>query len=89
MAAIALERRYEEFIKRQLDTGRFESASEVVQAGLEMLEDFDEAHERWLQDEIPSRMAEIKADPSKGIPVDEVFGELEVIHQAQLAQMRK
>ena len=89
MTAIALERRYEEFIKRQLDTGRFESASEVVQAGLEMLEDFDDAHERWLKDEILARLADIAADSSKAIPADEVFGELEMIHQARLAQARK
>lgn len=33
--------RYEAFIARQLDAGRFNNASEVVRAGLRMLEDHE------------------------------------------------
>ncbi len=33
--------RYEAFISRQLDEGRFNNASEVVRAGLRMLEDYE------------------------------------------------
>ena len=89
MASIALERRYEEFIKRQLDSGQFESASEVVQAGLDMLEDFEDDRERWLTDEIPARLAEIQADPSKGVPAEEVFAKLEALHLARMEQTPK
>ena len=37
--SITLGNHFEEFIARQLETGRFGSASEVVRAGLRMLED--------------------------------------------------
>lgn len=89
MADIALDRRYEEFIKRQLDDGRFDTASEVVQAGLEMLEDFENAQERWLTGEISARLSEIEADPSIGTPIDEVFSKLEAVHRSRMAQTRE
>ena len=41
--------RYEAFISRQLDEGRFNNASEVVRAGLRMLEDYE------------TRLAEVRA----------------------------
>jgi len=37
--SITLGNHFEEFITRELETGRFGSASEVVRAGLRMLED--------------------------------------------------
>ena len=37
MASIALGDHYEKFIKRQLASGRYNNASEVVRAGLRML----------------------------------------------------
>jgi antitoxin ParD1/3/4 len=37
--SITLGNHFDEFIARQLETGRFGSASEVVRAGLRMLED--------------------------------------------------
>jgi antitoxin ParD1/3/4 len=37
--SISLGNHFDEFIARQLETGRFGSASEVVRAGLRMLED--------------------------------------------------
>lgn len=33
--------RYETFIARQIETGRFNNASEVVRAGLRLLEDYE------------------------------------------------
>lgn len=33
--------RYEEFIARQVEEGRFNNASEVIRAGLRMLEDYE------------------------------------------------
>lgn len=37
----ALGEHYEKFIARQVQTGRFNNASEVVRAGLRMLEDYE------------------------------------------------
>lgn len=80
MASVALGDHCEKFIKRQLDTGRYNNASEVVRAGLRMLEDFASSREHWLRSEIPSRLAEMQAAPSMGVPADKVFADLEAKH---------
>ncbi|MCK7613959.1 type II toxin-antitoxin system ParD family antitoxin [Roseibium sediminicola] len=51
--------RYEAFIARQIDTGRFNNASEVVRAGLRMLEDYETrlAETRALVDEADAEIA--------------------------------
>jgi antitoxin ParD1/3/4 len=77
MTSIALSDHYEQFIKRQLESGRYNNASEVVRAALRLLEDYEGARERWLKEEIPTRLKEMKADPSIGIPAEQVFAELE------------
>lgn len=64
MTSIALGDHYERFIRKQLETGRYNNASEVVRAGLRMLEDFEEARENWLRKEIPNRLQELQKDRS-------------------------
>ena len=51
--------RYEAFIARQIDSGRFNNASEVVRAGLRMLEDYETrlAETRALVDEADAEIA--------------------------------
>lgn len=86
MASIALGEHYEKFIKRQLESGRYNNASEVVRAGLRMLEDFEASREHWLQTEIPARLAELRDDPSIGVPAEKVFADLEARHRAAKAR---
>jgi len=52
--------RYEEFIAGQIESGRFNNASEVVRAGLRMLEDY-EARVAELRVAIDAGDADIKA----------------------------
>ena len=66
---------FEEFIKDQLDGGRFNNASEVVRAGLRLLED---------QEKLQAfKLAELKAAiqagivSGTGVPAEEVFDRLE------------
>lgn len=77
MASIALGTHYEAFIRKQLDSGRYNNASEVVRAALRLLEDFEASREQWLMREVPARLAEIAADPSIAIPAEKVFADLE------------
>ncbi|WP_417686066.1 type II toxin-antitoxin system ParD family antitoxin [Roseibium sp.] len=51
--------RYEAFIAQQVETGRFNNASEVVRAGLRMLEDYETrlAEARVLVDEADAEIA--------------------------------
>ncbi len=52
--------RYEKFIATQIDVGRFNNASEVVRAGLRMLEDY-ETRLREIRSLIDAGDAELEA----------------------------
>ncbi|TIM95656.1 MAG: type II toxin-antitoxin system ParD family antitoxin [Mesorhizobium sp.] len=73
-AKFALNDHYESSIRKQLESGRYNNASEVVRAGLRMLE------------EIPGRLTELRQDSSKGIPAETVFSRLEARHRAKQAK---
>lgn len=88
MASIALSEHYERFIKKQLDSGRYNNASEVVRAGLRLLEDYEDGRERWLREDVATRADELTADPSLGIPAKEVFSNLEARHRARRASKK-
>jgi antitoxin ParD1/3/4 len=88
MPNYALNDHYESFIRKQLESGRYNNASEVVRAGLRMLEDFEAEREKWLRGEIPSRLTELRQDPTKGIAADTVFSRLEARHRAKLAEAK-
>ena len=88
MASFALNEHYERFIKKQLESGRYNNASEFGRAGLRLLEDQEDARERWLTREIPSRYADLKRDPSTGVTLDEAFDQLEAEHRAHLAKAK-
>ena len=73
--SVALGSHFDKFIKKQLESGRFNNASEVVHAGLRLLED---------QEKLQAlKLAELKAAiqagivSSSGVPAEEVFDRLE------------
>lgn len=72
-----------ERIERQLASGRFADASAVVSAGLELLEEFDGARDRWLDVEIRARFADAEKNPERLISGDEVFARLEARHRSR------
>ena len=88
MPNYALNDHYESFIRKQLESGRYNNASEVVRAGLRMLEDFEAERERWLREEIPTRLTELRQDPAKATPAETVFSRLEARHRAKQAKAR-
>lgn len=61
--SVALGDHFEEFIKKQLDSGRFNNASEVVRAGLRLLEDEQKLREL--------RHRELRAAIREGIESDD------------------
>ncbi len=75
MPNYALNDHYETFIRKQLESGRYNNASEVVRAGLRLLED---------QEKLQAlKLAELKAAiqagivSGAGVPAEEVFDRLE------------
>ena len=79
MSNVSLGTRYEKFVKDQIEQGRFQNASEVVRAGLRLLED----HETSLAERRVALRRQIDAafdDPRPSLTADEVFGRLEQRH---------
>jgi antitoxin ParD1/3/4 len=73
--SVALGEHFEDFVKRQLTDGRYNNASEVVRAGLRLLEDAEQ--ERTIR--LKALRASIKAglDSGAGHEADTVFDRLE------------
>ena len=79
--SIALSQHFEEFIRRQIESGRYNNVSEVIRAGLRMLEDF-EARQSLRQEELRQSIKDgLKSGPD--VDADEVFDQLEKKYQDQ------
>lgn len=78
--SVALGSHFESFVRDQVRSGRFNNASEVVRAGLRLLEDSE--HRRQL--ELDALRAEIIAgrESGPGKPADSVFDRLEAKYSA-------
>ena len=85
--SVALGNHFESFIREQLQSGRFNNASEVVRAGLRMLEE----NEQRTQLELAALRADIAAGRASGHtkPADEVFDRLEAKYAAPAKPRRR
>jgi antitoxin ParD1/3/4 len=75
---IVLDKANEDFIQRMIDSGRYDSPSNVVLDALQMLEDREvalEARRTALLASIDEAIADI--DQNGGIPAEQVFAEME------------
>jgi antitoxin ParD1/3/4 len=63
-----------EAVEKRVQSGDYASVSEVVRDGVRALMERDEAVERWLREDVVAGHREYLADPSKGVPADEVLG---------------
>jgi antitoxin ParD1/3/4 len=73
--SVALSPHFESFVKEQVSTGRFNNVSEVVRAGLRLLEDQEHAHALKLEELRAAIQA--GAASGQGVPAEEVFARLE------------
>lgn len=80
--SVALGNHFETFIRDQVQSGRFNNVSEVVRAGLRLLEE----QEQRKQLELEALRAEIAAGRASGStkPADAVFDRLEAKYAAQV-----
>ncbi|UFP96951.1 type II toxin-antitoxin system ParD family antitoxin [Gloeobacter morelensis] len=74
---------FEQFIRRQIESGRYTSASEVVREALRLLEGRERLREIEL-DEYRAKIREGIASP--GLPAEHVFARLEQKYRAMLDQ---
>lgn len=79
MASINLGEHFEKFVQQQIEHGRYQNVSEVVRAGLRLLEDYEmSAQERARR--IKAKIDEAWDDPRPSLSADEVFERLEALH---------
>lgn len=78
--SVALSTHFEHFIREQVESGRFNNASEVVRAGLRLLED----QQQQASLKLDALRAAIATGMSSGpgIPADEVFERLDAKYRA-------
>ena len=79
--SVALSAHFESFVRDQVESGRYNNASEVVRAGLRLLE--DEQNRLQLQNE--AMRAAIKAGLNSGVSIsaEGVFDRLETKYKKQ------
>ena len=81
MASISLGNHFENFVQSQIEGGRYQNASEVVRAGLRMLEDYELDRQQRLR-ELKAKLDEAWDDPRPSIPAEDVFAGIERMHAA-------
>ena len=70
---------FEQFIKTQLESGRYSSASEVVRDALRLMEEREQL--RQIQLEQLRQQIQAGIDSGPGIPAEEVFDRLSAKYQ--------
>ncbi len=73
-------------VKAKVASGEYATESEVIRDGLRTLQARDAALENWLRGEVAKSYDEFAADPSIGIPADEVMARLRASYRERLAQ---
>jgi antitoxin ParD1/3/4 len=73
-------------VKAKVASGEYATESEVIRDGLRALQAREAAVEKWLRDEVAKSYDEYAADPSIGIPADEVMARLRASYRARQAK---
>ncbi|WP_420238693.1 type II toxin-antitoxin system ParD family antitoxin [Telmatobacter bradus] len=81
---ISLSAEQGEYIDQLVESGAYNSASEVVRAGLRALEERNAAVERWLRTEVVEAYDALEADPDRAIPANEVFAAVAARHRERV-----
>lgn len=79
MASVSLGDHFEKFAQEQITRGRYQNVSEVVRAGLRMLEDYEMTRQERLSG-LKARINDAWDDASPSRPAADAFGRLEKLH---------
>lgn len=80
--SVALSSHFEAFVRDQVDSGRYNNVSEVVRAGLRLLEDEEKLREMKLAQLRGAIAAGLESGPERG--AEQVFERLEAKYSALL-----
>jgi putative addiction module CopG family antidote len=67
-------------VRAKVASGEYASESEVIRDGLRALQARDRAVDHWLRNEVIPAVDAYRADPSRGIPLEDVRAELAERH---------
>lgn len=81
-SSYAIGQHFEIFVKQQLESGRYISASEVVREALRLMEEREEL--RTVQLDNIRQQLQAGIDSGPGLPADEVFDRLEAKYRAAI-----
>ena len=81
-SSYALGERLEQFIKNQVESGRYGSASEVVREALRLLEDREQQRQAKL--DVLKEQIKKGIESGEGKDADEIFERLEAKYRARL-----
>ncbi len=73
-------------VKAKVASGEYATESEVVRDGLRALQARDAALEAWLRGEVAKSCDEFAADPSIGIPAEEMTGRLRAAYRKRASK---
>lgn len=88
MSKIAFSEHEKRFIRTQVEAGNYDDESDVVSAGLHILEELEQSRERWLSEKIPTRFDELQQDPGSAVLLEQAFASVEERHRARLAKKK-
>jgi antitoxin ParD1/3/4 len=75
---------FEKFIRKQVESGRYASASEIVRDALRLLEEREQMRE--IEFEEYRQKIRDGIESGEGLPAEEVFARLETKYQSMLEQ---
>lgn len=73
-------------VKAKVASGEYATESEVIRDGLRTLQARDAALEAWLSGEVAKSYDAFAADPSIGIPADDVMARLRAAYRDRLTK---
>lgn len=85
--SVALSPHFEHFIREQVESGRYNNASEVVRAGLRLLE--DQQQQASLKLDALRAAIETGLASGPGVPADEVFDRLEAKYRSMAGDAQR
>ena len=71
--SITLPTKMADLVREKVASGDYASESEVIRDGLRSLQERDDAVDQWLRNEVLPSLEAHEADPSRAIPLADVF----------------
>lgn len=86
---LCLDGHHESVIRKQLEPGRYDNASEIVRTGPRMLDDFGAEREKWFREENAGAFDRAPAGSNERCSAETVFSRLQARHRVKQPKARR